>query len=216
MKRFIVLLLCFGLMANVSAVSNSGLGVEGGDWIRYVVQEGASGVEYQQKMEFLNVTEMAVTANLTVYMSGGTAYSQQFTVDLASQEDSQMTPFSFRVYFIPVNLTNGESVYLGNEFANKTIDGEMTRAYAGADRRIVYSNFSQGGNQYTFYWDMETGVLVEGCMSSGVFYKDVLAVETNMWGKAEFEWWIFAMVITAVICGILTSKFRKKSKRVNL
>ncbi|MEM2995456.1 MAG: hypothetical protein QXI91_05535 [Candidatus Bathyarchaeia archaeon] len=210
MKGFVVLLLCFGLMANVSAVSNNGLGVKGGDWIRYVVQEGASGVEYQQKMEFLNVTGMAVAANLTVYMSGGTAYSQQLTADLASQEDYQITPFNFRVYLIPANLTSGESVYLGNEFTNKTVNGEMTRAYAGVDRRVIYSNFSQGGNQYTFYWDRETGVLVEGYMSSGgALYKAVLAVETNMWSGGGFEWWIFAIAVTAVACGILT----KKSKR---
>lgn len=222
MKKFeaemTVLLLSFGLIANVSAVSNFSLGVKSGDWIKYAVEESLSGVNYYQKIEFLNVEETNVTVRLTV--SSIMEYNQTWTVNLTAQDDFKMEPFSFRVYLVlPANLTVGESVYLGKEFGDKNITGEMTQAYAGVDRKVVYSNFSLDETRYTFCWDKETGVLVEGWMLSGnassSAYKTILVVETSMWGGG-FEWWIFAVAIIAVICGILTSKFRKKPKTVKV
>lgn len=218
MRKFeagiMVLLLCFGLMADVSAASSFSFGVKSGDWIKYVVEERLSGVRYYQKIEFLNVEEANVTVRLTV--SGVVEYNGTWTVNLTSQDDFKMELFSFRVYLVSANLKVGEPVYLGVEFGDKNITGGMTRAYAGADRRVVYSNFSLGETLYTFYWDNETGVLVEGLMfsnnASSPVYKAVLVVETSMW-SGGFEWWIFAIAIIAVVCGILTSKFRKKPKR---
>jgi hypothetical protein len=215
MKKFeaetMVLMLCFGLMVNVSAASNFSLGVKNGDWIKYVVEESLSGVNYYQKIEFLKVEETNVTARLTV--SGIMEYNQTWTVNLTSQDDFKMELFSFRVYLVSANLTVGDSVYLGKEFGDNTIEGEATRAYAGVDRKVVYSNFSLDETQYAFCWDKATGVLLEGWMLSGnassSVYKTVFVVETSMWGGG-FEWWIFAIAIIAVVCGILTSKFRKK------
>lgn len=214
MKKFevemMVLLLCFGLTANVSAVLNSGLEVKSGDWIKYNIKEGPLGGEYLQKMEFIEVEETNVTVRLTTYMpSGVEMHTQTATVNLTSQDDFQTIPFSLRVYIISSNTEIGDFVYLGNGFGSKTINGEMTRAYAGVDRKVVYSNFSQDGSWCMFCWDKQTGVLVEGIMFSSLGDKAVWVVETNMWSR-EFEWWLFAVAIIAVACGIITSKFRKK------
>jgi hypothetical protein len=99
----------------------------------------------------------------------------------------------------------GDSVYLGNEIGNRTISSETTEAYAGADRRIIYSNFSLNGNQYALYWDKQTGVLAEGTMFSGAMYRALLVTATNMWAGA-LGWWLWALIAIAIACGIISSR----------
>jgi len=193
-------------MANALSSSNSGLGVKSGDWVNYGFQETfSSGGEQWQKIEFLSITGTIVTVRVTIHMSAGIETSQTETIDLSSSDDFQTTIFfSLRVHIIPLDLGVGDSVYLG-EFGNQTIVGETTGTVAGADRRLVYSNFSLGGSLYTFYWDKETGVLTEGMSVLGAVFKTVWIKETNMW-RGEFVWWPWVIVIIAVVCIVVVSR----------
>ena len=208
------LLLCSVLMVNVS--SNSILGVKSGDWIRYDFQETFSSVgERWQTIEFLSVVGTEATIRVTIHMSPAIEMNQTETIDLSSSDNFQVIFFGVRVYLIPSNLGVGVPVYLG-EFGNQTIAGEATGIVAGANRRLVYSNFSKSGSRYTFYWDKQTGVLVEGTMAmDGTVYKAVSTGATNMW-SGEFVWWPWILVIITIICGLIAlrrnivEKLRKK------
>jgi hypothetical protein len=199
------LLFLFTFMASASTSSNLSLGVKNGQWIKYGSQETFSpGGERWQKIEFLSVTGTTITIRVIVHMSVGIETDQTETIDLATSDDFSMALFNVRVYIIPADLKMSDFIYLG-VFGNRTISDETTKAYAGADRRVVYSNFSQNGNQYTFYWDKQTGVLTEGTMVFGAAFKTLWVTETNMW-EAELGWWFWAIIIIIVVCGVVASR----------
>ena len=202
-RKMMFLMLCSVLMVNAS--SSSGLGVKSGDWIQYDFQETFSSVgERWQMVEFLSVVGTKVTIRVTIHMSPAIETNQTRTIDLSSDDNFPAIFFGVRVYIIPSNLGVGASVYLG-EFGNQTIAGEATGIVAGANRRLVYANFSQSGSLCTFYWDKQTGVLVEGTMSAGSLSKAVLTTETNMW-SAEFVWWPWVIIIIIIVCSIIVSR----------
>jgi hypothetical protein len=126
-------------MVNVSA--GPILGVKSGDWIEYDFQETTSvGGE---TIEFLSVVGTNVTIRVTVHWSASLEINQTGNMDLSSDDNFPATVFfGARVYIIPSNLESGASVYLA-EFGNQTIAGEATGTFAGANRRLVYTNFSQ-------------------------------------------------------------------------
>lgn len=62
--------------------------------------------------------------------------------------------------------------------------GEIIRTYAGASRTVVYASFSQYGTQLTYYWDKQTGVMVEPSTTSDSVTATAKATETNMWEAA--------------------------------
>ena len=211
--RITFLLLCSVLMVNV--LPSSILGVKSGDWIRYDFQETFSSVgERWQTIEFLSVVGTEATIRVTIHMSPAIEMNQTETIDLSSSDNFQVIFFGVRVYLIPSNLGVGVPVYLG-EFGNQTIAGEATGIVAGANRRLVYANFSKSGSLYTFYWDKQIGVLVEGTMTVGTVYKAVSTRATNMW-SGEFVWWPWTLVIITIICGLIAlrrnivEKLRKK------
>lgn len=202
--KIMFLLLCSVLMVNAS--SNSGLGVKSEDWMKYDFQETVStGGERWQTIEFLNVVGTSVTIRVTIHWSPGIETNQTRIIDLSTDNNFLDTIFfGVRVYIIPSNLGAGAFIYLG-EFGNQTIAGEATGIVAGANRRLVYANFSQSGSLCTFYWDKQTGVLVEGTMTIGTVFKAVLTTETNMW-SAEFVWWPWVIIIIIIVCSIIVSR----------
>lgn len=216
-STMILLLLFTPSIAIVSALTNPNFGGKSGDWIEYGLQEalGSAGMQ-REKMEFLSVAGAMVTVRATVYMAGWTEMNETKTVDLTSQDDFSMALFSARVYFIPTGLDVGDSVYLGDGFGVRTIVGEATRAYAGAERRVIYSNFTQQGNNYFFYWDKQTGVLTEGAMVLSGAFRAVFVSGTNMWG-VEVAWWPWIIITIVIALGLLSSrkyimkKFQRKS-----
>jgi hypothetical protein len=200
--RIMFLVLCSVLTVNVSAVPI--LGVKSGDWIEYDFQETASAGG--ETIEFLSVVGTNVTIRVTVHWSASLEINQTGNMDLSSDDNFPYTVFfGARVYIVPSDLGSGASVYLG-EFGNQTIAGEATGTFAGANRRLVYANFSQSGSMYTFYWDEQTGVLVEGTKSMfGTASQSVLATETNLW-SADFVWWPWVIVIIIIVCSIVVSR----------
>ena len=192
------------LLAMAPAGLCSSLGVKSGDWIEYTLQESFSS-DRTQRIEFVSVAGTTVSIWVTVQMSEALEINQTETIDLASDADFSTGFLSARVHIIPSDLGMGDSVYLGNEIGNRTISGETTESYVGADRRIIYSNFSLNGNQYALYWDKQTGVLVEGTMSSGAMYRTLSVTATNMWTGA-LDWWLWALIAIAIGCGIISSR----------
>jgi hypothetical protein len=201
--------------AHVSALTNLTFGGKSGDWIQYQLQDdvqSAYGLPSNQwvRMEFQSVAGTNVTVNATIYTTSLTEMNITKTISLTSQDDFAMNRwFNARVYFIPGGMVAGDSVYLGQEFGFRTIAGEATISFAGANRRVIYANFTWQGNHYFYYWDEQTGVLTEGTKFLGAAFADVLVSETNMW-SADVPWWLWIIlwiiIIIVVALGVLSSR----------
>ena len=181
----ILVLLTMGMLSlafNIQSVKSSEVqvGVKSGDWIRYayVVSGWPSGQPYPEwlKIEFLSVEGTNATVHVTMHMSDGT--EQNDTVPITIGGEGQALGLSG--FVIPVNLTVGDSVYISG-YGNVTIEGETAGTYAGASRTVVYASFSQYGTQLTYYWDKQTGVMVEASSSYSGITSTATATETNMW-----------------------------------
>jgi len=83
-------------------------------------------------------------------------------------------------FVIPANSKTGDTIKL-TSYSNVTIAGENSRTYAGVDRTVVYASSSQRETELTYYWDKQTGALVEVRAVSGDVTENFKATETNMW-----------------------------------
>lgn len=177
-----IALLLIGMLTltfNVQTIrANETVGFKDGDWIKYDyifsadIPPGTPFPEWM-KVEFLSVEGTTATACITLHMSDGTEQNQTMTGDLVTGE-------VFSGFVIPVNSTTGDSIYIGG-YGYVTIAGETRRTYAGASRTVVYASFSQYETQLTYYWDKQTGVLVEASVVLGGITGAAKATETNMW-----------------------------------
>ena len=159
---------------------NVQVGVKSGDWIKvdYTVTGAPSGTTLPLwlKVEFLSVEGTNATARVTMRMSDGTEQNATVPVDVVTGGQA----LGLSGFVIPANATSGDSVYMSG-YGNVTVAGETTRSYAGASRTVVYASFSQYGTQLTYYWDKQTGVLVEATIVSGSMTATGKTTETNMW-----------------------------------
>jgi hypothetical protein len=132
------------------------------------------------KVEFLSVEGTNVTVRVTMHMSDGSEQNATMPVDVVGGGQA----FGLSGFVIPANLTVGDVVYMSG-YGNVTIAGETTGSYAGASRTVVYAGFSQYGTQLTYYWDKQTGVMVEASTTSGTMTGTGKATETNLWEPAS-------------------------------
>jgi len=155
--------------------------VKAGDWIKhdYTIIGWPPETPYPEwlKVEFLNVDGTNATVRVTMHMSNGTEYDDTVLVDVVA--GGQALGLSGLV--IPANMTVGETVFISG-YGDVTIDDEVTRIYADTFRPTVSAFISQHGNLITYYWDKQTGVLVETYLqTSGGMRSNSEATETNMW-----------------------------------
>ena len=148
-------------------------------------------------------------------MSDGTEPNQTITVDVVAGGGTFQGLSGF---VIPANSKTGDSIYISS-YGNVTIAGETTRTYAGASRTVVYASFSQYGTQLTYYWDKQTGVMVEASTISGGITGTAKATETNMWQvqpsglPIEPNYlYILAAVVVAIAVGSIAFVMRRKKK----
>jgi hypothetical protein len=202
------------LLGNLSAVLCYSVGVRSGDWIEYDFQESNGEDEYTQRIDFVNVSGAALTLSITNTLPSGEELTpQSLSIDLTTSEDSWISyPLvSARALIVPNGTSVGDYVYLGF-FGNETIVGQTTGTYADVDRTVVYANFSfqltgTVGNQYTFYWDKQTGVLVEATNSyESLSLWSLSTVDTSMW-IGGIGWWFWVIVVGVVAGGILSTKW---------
>jgi hypothetical protein len=197
-------------VAMTPAAACLSLGVKTGDWIEYDIQ-GSVNPEYSLTVSFLNVTGTNLTIELTESTLIGAPLNYTENIDFSTNEDFPIGFLTARACLIPNGSETGDSVYLGTEFGNRTITSETTRSYAGADRIVVGCNFTNQLNQYVFYWDKQTGVLLEATMSHGTTSSSLSATDTNMWTGLS-DWWLLPIIVGVIALGILSSR-RKAVKK---
>jgi len=192
------------------------VGVKAGDWIKveYTISGWPSGQPYPEwlKIEFLTVEGINITVRVTMHMSDGTKQNATVPVIVGAGGGEA---FGLSGFVIPANLTIGDSVYISG-YGNVTLAGETTRTYAGASRTVVYASFSQYGTQLTYYWDKQTGVMVEASTTSGSVTATAKATETNMWQPAPSGFPIepiyiiaIAIIIIIIVAAVLLIRKRK-------
>jgi len=193
------------------------VGVKAGDWIKldFTFSDTPPDALLPQwmKLEFLSVDGTAVTARVTMYMLDETENSDNITVDVAAGGGFFRGPSGvlrgLSGFVIPANSKTGDQIKMGRYGDdNVTIAGENSRTYAGGDRTVIYASFSHYGTPLTYYWDKQTGALVEAYMVSGGMTETVRATETNMWQagppeEAPTRWpLIIGIIIVVAVIGV--------------
>jgi len=178
----VMLTLAFDIRALAGEVERK-VGVDLEDWIKYgeIMVSGVPPPLADRewfRIEVLHVDGTNVTGITTVHYKNGTELNVTSSVDIATGYGN----LSF--FIIPANLTKGDSIPAGDR-GNITVDGVVTRTYAGASRKVVFANLSEPFlYAHELYWDQETGMLVEQLFLDEtrgikITYE---ATETNLWG----------------------------------
>ncbi|MFP3985456.1 MAG: DNRLRE domain-containing protein [Candidatus Bathyarchaeia archaeon] len=132
-------------------------------------------------IEILGVENSNVTARYTVIWKNGTEQTEVVWGDIATGEGN------LSVGIVPPSLGAGDEIsanltsYGIEEQLRLTINGTVTRRYAGANREvnyvnitypIVHGNVTYGAWNMSFYWDKKTGVMCEEVISFRMSYMD--------------------------------------------
>jgi hypothetical protein len=172
---FALILMALILASNFLVSASVVTGVKKGDWIEYNVSVTGNPPEGHDakwaRMEVSNVQGNALNLNVTTQFTKGSFLYENITLNLETGE-------LVDDFFIPANLNAGQS-FMDAHSGNISINKIEQRNYAGALRSVV-----TGNTIYTsFYWDQQTGILVEAHSE----YKDInftmttVAEKTNMW-----------------------------------
>lgn len=209
------------LFIEVASVYSAGqLGVRIGDWVRFDVtvtgNTSRPSTPTWVRVEFLNVLETIVTVRWTTHLAGGIERNQTLTYDLTTGNTTGETNTLLGIV-IPLHSKVGDTIDIVGT-TTVTISGEDTRAYAGASRVVLYASFSAYGAQLTYYWDKQTGVVVEEILTSTNTTAKVVA--TNMW-QAQFlglpidptTFYILMAVVIVIVAAITIYAIRRRKKR---
>jgi len=181
-----------------------GVGVKTGDWVKldYTISGAPPGTNLPRwiKLEFLSVEGTIANVRVTMHMADGTEQSDNVPVDVAAGGGAFAGLSGF---VIPANTEVGDSINMSG-YGTVTIAGEKTKTYAGASRTVVYVSISQFGAQLTYYWDKQTGVMVEASGTSDGMTATAKVKETNIWQagppeEAPTNWSLIAGIVGAVV-----------------
>jgi parallel beta-helix repeat protein len=195
------------------------VGVKAGDWIKLDFTISFAPPEMTlpewMKVEFLSVDGTKVTVHVTMQMLDGTENSGNITVDVAAGGGIFRGPpgvfWGLSGFVIPSNSKTGDPIKIGR-YDNVTIAGENSRTYARVNRTVVYANFMQRDTKFTYYWDKQTGVLVELSAVAGYMAGTAKVAETNMWQAGSSTGWplIIGIIIVAMVIGIIVIFYARR------
>jgi hypothetical protein len=185
------------------------VGVKSGDWIEYNVSVTGTPAEQHDvtwaKMEVYAVQGTQINLNITVNFSDGTTEPQTATLNL---ETGQLGDD----FIIPANLNAGD-VFFDKNVGNITISGVKEKTYAGSTRSLVTAATSET----TYYWDQNTGVLVEGISQYPEYTMHSIVDKTNLWqpqvlGLDPTVFYAVVIGAIALIAVVLAVFFVKRKK----
>ncbi len=185
------------------------MGVKQGDWVEYTVTaSGSVPAEHDltwAKMEYITVQGTTAQVNITSRYQDGSEAWVVMDLDL----EAGATGDSF---LIPANLQEGDT-YDYQYHGTIPITGVEERTYAGAKRSTVEGNTTET----QFYWDQQTGVMLEAHSTYSNYTIDTVAQKTNIWQSETRELdpillfaSLFILVAAVAISISLIMKRRKK------
>jgi len=219
-------------------------GVKAGDWVLYsVTRLGPDTVAWGGptmkravwvKVEVQNISGTVITARETIHLTDGSDSITTISWDLQGVG-------SWYHFIIATNLGPGDKVGDYTVWVNETgefkdveltLNNTVSRSYGGVTREVNVLKFSElvgyfewwNNNTLEYYWDCETGFLLEKIWQSryvelGNTPISTLRLEiadTNMWEMEtdSFPWQPLAVAIPvgAIIVAAVTIKLRNKKK----
>jgi len=194
--------------------------IKAGDWIKfeYTITGWPAGQPHPEwlKLEFNSVEGTSASVNVRLGMSDCQELNDTVLVDVGEGGGEALGLSGF---IIPSNLRRGDSVDITG-YGDVRIEGETTRTYAGVSIRVLYASFSesvpyQGEVQLSYYWDKQTGVMVETSMTSRSVSMACSATETNMLEAAPaavgIPWWLW-VIIAIAIAGVVFVVYRLRKR----
>jgi hypothetical protein len=191
------------------------VGVKTGYWVEYSVKTTGATPAAQDltwaKIEILDVEGEVFHANFTVkYVNGTFSSSVRFFNFSAGDVQAWI--------IIPANLSPGESFYDSSINSNVTIQGQMQKTVAGADRTITFTNSTAGGVERNKEWDKATGFYVQSVDNLGNYTVNARATTTNIWspqilGLSQRTFFLIIatiIVLVVLIASIIFSARKKK------
>ena len=181
----------FMIRAVVGTAPPVKVGVKVGDWAGYseVSFEYASNMPGYEElpsemniswsdMKILSISDSNLTVRSTTIYANGTERTDVMWGDIATGEGN------LSIGIIPSNLSSGDKIpgnltWYTEKPLRLTVNGTVTRRYAGANREvnyvnitypIIYGNVMYGAMNMSFYWDKKTGVICEEIMSYAMSY----------------------------------------------
>lgn len=194
--------------------------VRPGDWGKYT--GSVPNEEYEWMLiSVLGVKETEVNISLSYDLRPPYRYAQSYqafrTINVATGRGNIF------LFFIPVNLTVGDTIPPSSFYPQLSIEGLDSKEYAGLNRTVTYASSSNmpWGGAGTLYWDKETGLLVEILAKVGnTFFSSLRLIETNIWSISSMDWvmrnsaFIALIVVSMALLIIVSLTFVRRRKRV--
>jgi hypothetical protein len=191
------------------------VGVKRGDWVEYSVSfTGSPPPEHDvvsARMEVIGVEEQRVNATFVSQLENGTVLTVEEDLDFATGRLIDM-------FIIPSGLNSGDRFFAQGvgEIAIVSVD---VHSASGASRTVVHAETEDT----QWYWDRDTGVVVEARTANAVYTLDTIAVSTSMWNPqilgldpTVFYPIVVVLAVTLVAVAIVVFVYKKKHRRSDL
>jgi hypothetical protein len=210
-----IIIIAFVFISATVTEAQPSVGVKTGYWVEYSVKTTGATPAAQDltwaKIEILDVEGEVFHANFTVkYVNGTVSSSVRFFNFSAG--DVQVW------IIIPANLSPGESFYDSSINSNVTIQGQMQKTVAGAERTITFTNSTLGGVERNKKWDKATGFYVQSLDNLGNYTVNARATATNIWSpqilglsQRTFFLIIATIIVLVVLIASIVISARKKN-----
>jgi len=206
---FCLALLSFAMLAVPVAAQTRTVGVQSGDWFKYVVTVGGDittipppfdvliGIQWM-KVQVTGVSGTNVTGQMTIHYQNGTETIVNGWVDVETGSGETGTMFSdWNGFLIAANLGEGDTTYTSRNIM--TINSTIDRSYPGGARatNLVHRSGHSGEDYFwdDFYWDKSTGAMVE--MDTNLVFLQgdtyvvmplhIILVDSQVWVVPEFS-----------------------------
>jgi hypothetical protein len=88
---------------------------------------------------------------------------------------------TFSGFVIPAESRVGDFAYLSGIESNVMILDETMKIYGGARRTAIGTSFRSNNIQLTYYWDKQTGVMLEQNITQNESTTFLKIADTNIW-----------------------------------
>ena len=177
----------------VYSTAESSIGVKKGYWAEYNVEfTGNTSFGHDvvwAKLEILDIQESVITLNVTTQATNSTFYTDLMTLNL---ETGQLGD----CFIIPANLEK-EETFFDKVQGNISITLIEEREIAGMRRTLL----SASTNSTKYFWDQETGILVDADSWYPSYTIHTAMENTNAWQPKLFG--LNPAVFYALVAGIV-------------